>query len=222
MRDEDFQVFIDEFGEATHRIEVQTVSIEKWQGKLSNQLLAYWQTEGWSSYANGLFWTVNPEEYEDIVDEWLENSPLEQIDAFHVIARSAFGHLYLWGEKTGASATISPSINSIICLASNLKRKLNDADFYTRTFFSNKTLNDCDYNDEFGVPLFTRALAKLGPLGADEVYGFEPAIVLGGKMQLDNLAKLNLDVHLTILRQLAAPTMPFSNIDADKIIKSME
>lgn len=220
MRDEDFQVFIDEFGEATQRMEVPAASIEQWRGKLPEQLLMYWNEEGWCSYADGLFWTVNPDDYEDIVDEWLANSPLEQIDAFHVIARSAFGHLYLWGEKTGASATISSSINSIICLASNLNRKLDDTDFYTRTFFSNKNPVDCDYNDESGIPLFKRALAKLGPLAVDEVYGFEPAIVLGGKMQLENLAKLNLDIHLTILRQLAAPSIPFSNIDVGNLLDS--
>jgi hypothetical protein len=103
MRDENFEVFIDEFGEATHRVEVPVASIEKWRGKLPDQLLTNWQEEGWCGYANGLFWTVDPDDYEDIVDEWLEDIPLEQLDAFHVIARTAFGDLYLWGEKTGAS-----------------------------------------------------------------------------------------------------------------------
>jgi hypothetical protein len=57
-------------------------------------------------------------------------------------------------------------------------------------------------------------------LEPDEVYAFEPAIVLGGKMRLENLAKLKLGVHLTVLRQLASPTLPFSNIDIEKILKS--
>lgn len=219
MRDEDFEVFIDEFGEATHRVEVPAASVEKWRGKLPDQLLKYWKEEGWCGYANGLFWTVNPDDYEDIVDEWLEDNPLEQLDAFHVIARTAFGDLYLWGEQTGSSADVSCCIHVITALSKDLKRKLDDPNFYARTFFSNKSLDHCDLNDESGQPLFNRALAKLGPLAADEMYGFEPAIVLGGKMQLENLAKLKLDVHLTILRQLAPPTMPFSNIDIDKLLK---
>ncbi|MDQ1835462.1 GAD-like domain-containing protein [Massilia scottii] len=217
MRDEDFEVFIDEFGEATQRFNVPTTSIERWRGKFPDQLLSYWKDEGWCAYANGLFWTVNPDDYEDLVDEWLHDTPLEQIDTFQVIARSAFGELFLWGEKTGDSATILCATHTIICLGSNLKRKLDDQDFYARTFFSNKSIADCDLEDEAGNPLFERALAKLGPLGVDEVYGFEPAIVLGGKMNLDNLVKLNLDVHLTILRQLASPTIPFSNIDIGKL-----
>lgn len=222
MRDDDFQLFIDEFGEAVHRQNVPVSSIEKWRGKLPNQLLAYWQDEGWCGYAEGLFWTVNPDDYEDLVDEWLNDSPLEQIDAFHVIARSAFGNLYLWGQKTGASVTVCCSVHSIICLGSNLKRKLDDPDFYARTFFSNKSPEDCDLDDEFATPLFKRAVAKLGRLAPDEMYGFEPAVVLGGKMQLENLARVNLDVHLTILRQFAAPNIPFSNIDVNSILNAQK
>jgi hypothetical protein len=37
-------------------------------------------------------------------------------------------------------------------------------------------------------------------------------------MRLENLAKIKLDVHLTILRQLASPTLPFSHIDIDKLL----
>ena len=54
MRDECFEVFIDEFGEATHRDAVPASSIEKWRGKLPDQLLTYWKEEGWCGYANGL------------------------------------------------------------------------------------------------------------------------------------------------------------------------
>lgn len=220
MRDEDFEVFIEEFGEASQRTEVPTATLERWQGKLPDQLIKYWKEEGWCAYASGLIWTVNPDDYEDLVDEWLHDTFLEQIDAFQVIARSAFGELFLWGQKTGGSVTISCATNSIICLSSNLKRKLDDPDFYVRTFFSNKSIDRCDLDDELGQPLFKRALAKLGPLEPDELYGFEPALVLGGKMRLENLAKLKLDVHLTILRQLAAPTIPFSNVDIEKLMKT--
>lgn len=87
-------------------------------------------------------------------------------------------------------------------------------------FFALKKRKYCDLNDEAEHPLFDRALAKFGPLAPDEMYGFEPALVAGGKMRLQNLRKVKLDQHLTILRQLAAPTMPFSNIDIDKLLKS--
>lgn len=219
MRDEDFEVFIDEFGEATRQIEVPDEAISKWRGKLPDQLLTYWKEEGWSGYANGLFWIVNPDDYEDLVDEWLEDTSLEQIDAFHVIGRTAFGDLYVCGERTGVSMTISCPINTIFALPQDLKPKSQeDRNWSIRSFIGLST-SECDLKDESGAPLFERACAKLGPLEYDEVYGFEPPVILGGKMRLENLAKLKLDVHLTILRQLAAPTLPFSNADLDKLLK---
>lgn len=219
MRDEDFEVFISEFGEATYRTDVPVEAIKKWQGKLPEQLLKYWQEEGWCGYANGLFWFVDPDDYEDIVDEWLEDTGLEQIDAFHVIARTAFGKLYVCGERTGVSLTISCPINAILAIPKNLKPKSKeDQDWSVRSFLGLST-NGCDLKDESGAPLFEQALEKLGPLAPDEIYGFEPAIVLGGAMRLENLAKLKLDVHLTILRQLSSPKLPFSNVDIDKLLQ---
>lgn len=220
MRDEDYDVLISEFGEATHRTDVPPEAIQKWKGKLPEQLLIYWKEEDWCGYKNGLFWFVNPDDYENLVDEWFEDTGLEQIDAFHVIARTAFGKLYVCGERTGVSLTISCPINAILAIPKNLKPKSKeDQDWSIRSFLG-LSANGCDVKDESGAPLFERALEKLGPLGPDELYGFEPAIVLGGRMLLNNLAKLKLDVHLTILRQLASPTLPFSNFDVDKLINS--
>jgi hypothetical protein len=220
MRDEDFEVFIDEFGEATHRVKVPEEAIVKWREKLPDQLLTYWKDEGWCGYANGLFWIVNPEDYEDLVDEWLENTSLEEIDAFHVVGRTAFGDLYVCGERTGVSLTINCLLNTILALPKDLKPKSQeDLDWSVKSFIG-LTVDECDLKDESGTPLFERAVAKLGPLESDEMYGFEPALVLGGKMQLENVVKLKLDVHLTILRQLASPTLPFSNVDLDKLLKS--
>ncbi|MNR02129.1 hypothetical protein D3C85_1179700 [compost metagenome] len=51
------------------------------------------------------------------------------------------------------------------------------------------------------------------------MYGFEPALVLGGSATLKNLRRLKLDPHLLILREFDTPTLPFSNVDLDKLMK---
>lgn len=221
MRDEDFEYFVSKFGEATQRVDVPASSIEKWRGKLPDQLLKYWAREGWCGYVNGLFCTVDPDEYEDIVDEWLADTTLEQIDAFHVIARSAFGDLYVCGEKTGRNVTIACPIHMISVVPKELKPKAKDAlDMSIRAFFALSKPARFDMQDERGQALFERALAKLGPLQPDEIYGFEPAIVLGGKVSLENLAKVKAAVHLSILRQLGTPTLSPINIDLDNLATS--
>lgn len=219
MRDEDFEYFVSKFGEATHRADVPPEAIEKWRGKLPDLLLAYWQEEGWCAYAGGLFWLVNPDDFEDLIDEWLEGTSIEQIDAFHVVGRTAFGDLFVCGERSGVNMTISCPINAIFALPKDLKPKSKaDQDWSVRSFIG-LSVSECDLKDEAGAALFDQAVGKLGTLNVDEVYGFEPAIVLGGKMRIENLAKLKLDAHLTILRQLASPTLPFSTVDLDKLLK---
>jgi len=208
MRDETFELFVSEFGEATHRIEVPESSVEKWRGKLPDQLLRYWEEEGWCGYANGLLWTVNPDHYEDLIDEWLNGSGLEEVDAFHVIARTAFGNLYACGEKTGQCVTVACASNVISALENELKQKTReDLDLSIRAFLAFSEPRDFDMHDDSGRPLFERAVAHLGQLSADKLYGFEPALVIGGSKQLNNLSKLDLDVHLTILRQFSAPDL---------------
>lgn len=218
MRDETFQCFIDEIGEATHRREVPAEAFARWQGKLPDQLLQYWRDEGWSGYGSGAFWVVDPDEYEDLVDEWLSDTPLEQIDAFHAFARSAFGDLYLCGERSGCSATIHCPLNAISAPRSGLEPKSpEDLDGSIQTFFLLGSIEWNEFKDVNGSPLFHRAIARLGTLAEDEMYGFEPALVAGGKPTLDHLVKVKLDQHLTLLRQFAAPSMPFSNIDIDAL-----
>lgn len=191
-----------------------------WSNKLPPILLTYWREEGWATYANGLLWIVNPDDYEYIKNIWLEDTPLATFDNFHVIARSAFGDLYLCGERTGRSVTIACPNNEILALKNKLKTKpLHDQDFSIKSFFACRDPEDFDYYDINGKLLFERAVEKYGPLEPDEMYGFEPALVMGGHPTLDNLRRLKLNPHLHILREFGSPTLPFSNIDFDKLMK---
>lgn len=220
MRDFDLAEFIECFGEATQHNRVPESSLAKWKSILPPILIQYWKDEGWAGYANGLFWTVNPDDYEHIKDAWLKGTPLDSLDRFHVIARSAFGNLYLCGEKTGHSATIICNHNEILALKNRLKPKeLATQNLTIQSLFGTSEPDDYDNSDSNGKPLFKRALKKYGPLAPDEMYGFEPALVAGGKPTLENLCKLKLDPHLLILRNFDTPKLPFSSADLAKLMR---
>jgi len=59
-----------------------------------------------------------------------------------------------------------------------------------------------DQTDDKDAPLFGRALELLGPLAHDEMYGFVPALALGGPCRLDHLQKVKAAEHLMFLAQL--------------------
>jgi hypothetical protein len=68
-------------------------------------------------------------------------------------------------------------------------------------FFVSMDREANDFDD-----LFEEALKKLGPLKPDEMYGFVPAIALGGPGTLNTLQKVKTIEHLTFLSQLSPLT----------------
>jgi hypothetical protein len=217
-RSEEIELFIEEFGEANFRESVTEESIAKWKNKLPDRLLKYWSQEGWASYSDGLFWFVNPKLYEDIVPLWLDSTPYEGIDKYHVIARTAFGELILWGENNNRRFTIHPVLHSIWGARKKLLKKT-DAVISLESFMALAQRTTYDLEDNSGQLLFARAVRKLGMLACNEIYAFEPALILGGDIKLENLVKVDLFVHNDLLRSLAPPKMPMLEIDFDQIIK---
>lgn len=175
--------------------------VESYQGKLPNQLLSYWQEYGWCGYADGLFWTENPADWDGHLGMWLTGTEYENRDVFHVIARNAFGKLYLWGENTGPSLQINIPVVQMYSFNSE-DYLLDGPDLSVQFFFSTSDKSFVDFYDDNGDACFERAVSKLGKLQHDTVYGFVPALPLGGTAVVDNLQVLNLYVYSDLLSQL--------------------
>lgn len=197
--DEYFEAFLQEFGPAIDRRDVPALSLERYRGKLPEQLLLYWEEHGWSGYASGLFWTVDPQEYEPVLTAWIGDTSLMEEDAYHVVARSAFGDMYLFGEHHGGRVHIvAPDARLMPPRKGKPDRNLS-----VRTFFASLSRRACDFGDVQGTDLFEPALKKLGRLQHDEMYGFVPALALGGPATLDHLHKVKAVEHLVLLAQLS-------------------
>ncbi len=190
------------FGPPFAKRDVPPEKIEKFRGKLPDKLLEYWQAYGWCGYAEGLLWTVDPDEWEHVLDAWIGDTPFMERDAYYVIARSAFGELILWGTNTGQSLKIVPSYGWAFPAFDAEAFRKRGPDRSIQLFFSSSSRETYDLSDLKDKPLFEQALAKLGPLDHDTMYGFVPALALGGQPSVDNLQKLDAHVHLEILSQL--------------------
>jgi len=203
--DKVFARFIEKFGDPIDRQEVPISSIERYRGKLPNQLLEYWVEHGWCGYGDGIFWIVNPQEYEGVVASWLEGTKFADFDNYHLIARSAFGDLYLWGEQTGASLKLTSILSRYTTHTSIFTGEQMDKGL--RNFLLSRDVDTNNYGD-----LFKPAKKKLGTVRHDEMYGFVPAFMLGGPDTLDHLEKVKAVEHLTILSQITE-LQPYSFSD---------
>ena len=203
--DKVFARFIEKFGAPIDRQEVPASSIERYRGKLPKLLLEYWAEHGWCGYGDGIFWIVNPQEYDGVVSSWIEGTKYGERDTYHLIARSAFGDLYLWGENTGFSLKITSVLSR--CVLHNFELKTEEMDRELQGFLLSREVDTNDYGE-----MFKPAKKKLGMLRHDEMYGFVPALMLGGPDTLDHLEKVKAVEHLTLLSQIAE-LQPYSFSD---------
>lgn len=198
--DEDFELLINTLPALEPRTYPSSPQIRQFEGKLPDRLLKYWQEHGWGAFGQGLFWLVNPEDYADSLQAWCQN--LVDTEGAYVIGRSAFGNLIVWKKGHGEFLQIEPLAHTVYTYAPNKHVKAGKEDFSLGVFISQLDLDMLDFEDESEKPLFKRAVKKLGVVGPDEMYGFEPALSLGGSARLASLVKVRLEEHLHFLAEL--------------------
>ncbi len=204
MRDTYFDIFIKEFGEATTSRYVPPEEIDKWRGILPDKLLKHWENEGWSSYQDGLFSMINPALYKEVVLNWLEDTPLAQIDNFHVIAISGLGVLYLWGERYGFICRILTRQAIIEILAEIEKASELERNLQVNRIFQTLKIRNLDNNN-----LFSELIIKQHKLNDDEIFCFEPMIIKEGSQLVQSGKKTNAINYLLKLRQLVRPHIKY-------------
>ncbi|HGF8500654.1 TPA: T6SS immunity protein Tdi1 domain-containing protein, partial [Acinetobacter baumannii] len=61
---------------------------------------------------------------------------------------------------------------------------------------------DIDIYDKNGKFLFDRCLTNLGEVNDNEIYAFEPPVVLGGPQVIENMKKVDLFQYIPFIAQL--------------------
>ena len=186
-------IFKKRLGSPDRYIAVDEKNINKYQGILPDELLVYWKEYGFSSFQDGLFWLINPDEYTELVKEYLEGTLFEDRTNLYAIARNAFGELYLWESKKGGTLDIKSFTNMIFLSADTDRNEFTkeEENFEMIGFLGTKNPKYLDEKDGSGKPLFERALKKLGKLEPDEMYGYKLSHFLGGKESITNVTKMN-------------------------------
>lgn len=202
-----YAMFLREMGAATRYEEITPDFFEQYANVLPKSYMEFLAEEGWSSYADGLFWTVNPNEYAWVTETWLGGVSGVAADGIHVIARNVYGEFYCVSTTAGCVLKIACPRGLIVAPNSLLKPRPTDLDVAVRTFFATGRRKKFDLVDSTGTPLFDGAHRKLGSASINQVYGFLPPIPLGGDFSLESLEKVRMDVHLDMLRASMEPIL---------------
>lgn len=151
---------------------------------LPESLLEIWYEHGWGGYRDGLFWFVNPKEYNSLLKTW--NIGASQPIVF---LRSSFGDLFFLDSSTVYRIRVHHG-------------EILEWDDSLNNFLKFRMRYEPYLRENFDLELHEACLEKLGPISSDEMFGFEPALALGGKEEVDFAKKLKLLEHVDILFQL--------------------
>lgn len=200
--DEGLEYFLEEFGPIVQPQDVPDAALRQYAGVLPDKLLSYWREVGWSGFAQGLYWLVDPALWEEPMQRMLGETGFLKTDVYHVIARNAFGDMWLWGQQTGGSLHICSSDGMVFPRSQRPGFGEKGMDFEMQIYFSTSEPRDIDLLGSDEKPLFERAYRKLGPLRADQVYGFVPLPALGGGGDLNSLQILDAETYMDLLAEV--------------------
>ena len=203
---EDSEYFFEKFGMPFDSTPVSAETLAKYRGKLPDRLLEYWQEFGFCGFKDGIFWLTNPEDYEDILAEWLPEDELKK-KKHYVIARSGFGELFVWNSELGNEYEISSLWGWILKRDIHFSDWIRDgrADEVIDIFIGSNRYEELDTQDNDGNPLFQRCVELWGPLAENEMFTFAPYPFISDSKTLDAIRKADLFINFDLVRQMIAP-----------------
>ena len=103
--DQFLELFAETFGPAKPTRPVHEQALRKFDGVLPRPILDLWRWQGRGGFAQGLVWTIDPDEYSEQVDSWISGTSLYGKDRFVPIMRTAFDSLKVWACNSGSHIT---------------------------------------------------------------------------------------------------------------------
>jgi len=196
--DHHFESFFNNFGSPIHNESVDAAILTKFKGRLPDRLLEFWQEHGFCGFKEGLLWVTNPEAYESDMQTWF--GQFEGAKDYYVIARTAFGKLYLWGSRTGTLFTfIDPSRGWLYQNKGNADDIAQGrADQCLEAFFNAQKPEAQDIKDKTGQPLFALVVERLGSIKKDEIFYAPASHLLPASESLRYFTKMDIHAYLSI------------------------
>lgn len=175
--------------------DVSIETINKYKGKLPDEMLNIWNIMGYGIYENGFIQLVNPDDYDFVfkyIDKLLEPSI--------VFAITAMGDLLIWeGNKNWTIAPNEGNRVKQIDVRKCKSRVIGEIDF----------VFDILLGDDYGISgknffdskPYLDIKDKLPTLEYGQCYGYVPALALGGKVSNKNLQVVDAKTYINIIGQ---------------------
>ncbi|HEM2744364.1 MULTISPECIES: T6SS immunity protein Tdi1 domain-containing protein [Streptococcus] len=158
--------------------------IKKYGSQVPIELRRIWEEDGLGTFVDGYLKVINPDDYSALV-----KSTYFRGDMSIPIFVTAFGDVITL-EEGKYLRIVKYSEGDFVTILANI------------AYFIQDILDEDFLNDYFDIPFYQKAVQKYGDLTYQQCFGFVPLLALGGTKSVDNLEKVNISEHLSILTQL--------------------
>ncbi|TWI36041.1 GAD-like domain-containing protein [Paracoccus sulfuroxidans] len=180
-----FEALLDQRGPLLNHMPVSDDVLARYEGRLPDLLLDFWQAHGVGDLAGGLLRLTVPDAFAGALAVLFRGDPDFEHDS-HVIAYGPFGDLLIWHERHWL---LFCGMTLAFVDAPFLFHPARDktADQLVLEQVLGIDLAVLDLHDEADMPLFRRALTKLGRLAPGQIYGLQPPVSVGLPVELSRL-----------------------------------
>lgn len=158
--------------------------IREYESRLPSAFINFWKTYGFGTFYHGFLKSINPHDYQEL----LEQSYFQGNVSIPVFA-TAFGDLITW-EKNRFVGIVKYRYGDNEVISAG-----------TDYFFEDLENGEYD-DDEFSSRQYGKAVEKLGIPEYDECFGYVPLLALGGKESVNNIKRVKIREHISLIVQL--------------------
>jgi hypothetical protein len=169
--------------------EIPTQQIkDQYQNIIPDKIFQIWDELGFGSFLAGYLKVVNPNNFKDLLRESSELCNDQSL----VLFTTSMGDLLVLDENS--LLFLDFRHNHFEAVAT---RELN--------FFFQDIFDDEFLEDNLSWNPYLKAKEKMGIPGFDECFGYEPILAAGGSEKVENLRKVKLIEHISLITQFAGP-----------------
>jgi hypothetical protein len=161
--------------------------INNYRDKLPNELIDFWQQYGFGIYMEGYLKIVNPDIYQPILNEGYGTENNKEL----VFGVTGLGDFLVWVGDAIRLVDFRHGDYTIIETGDDMT-----------WFFDMDLAEDGFLKSYFKKELFLPAKQRLGDLAFDECFGYVPILGAGGVEKVDNLQKVKIGEHISVIAQI--------------------
>ena len=160
--------------------------IETYQGRIPDDLLYFWEKFGFGIYMDGYLKVIDPGEYLDSLHETYLHYEASQT----VFAVTSLCDYLIWDGDSVELINYRHGYSKVV--------GSDELDWY----FDMDLTDEYYLNSQLKHENYAAAKLRLGEAAYDEGYGYVPVLAAGGPEKAENLQKVKIIEHVSLITQL--------------------